>query len=67
MTGITGITTTGMTAKTTPTEAIWADGIRNIANTTTRIVETKTTTGGGATGIRTTRKIAREIGKHSVG
>src|SRR5580704_1987532 len=59
-TGITRTTTIGMTAKTTLTEAIWAKGIRNIANTISKLAETRITTGVGATSIRTMRKIERD-------
>ena len=52
-----------MTAKTTLTEAIWAKGIRNIANTTSKLAETRITTGVGATSIRTMRKIERDRAK----
>ena len=49
-----GITTTGTIAKTEPTGATWVSSIETIANTTGKRAETRTTTGSGATIIRTT-------------
>jgi hypothetical protein len=60
MTVITRTTTIGMTAKITLTEAIGAKGFRNIASTISKLAETRTTTGVGATSIRTMRKIERD-------